>query len=112
VEGPSQRIHLILQNPQSKTYASAKIVVRGLSPKGRSLLTERARTDDLAKALDVAFVPDDEKSVSADLLLPGFTSVTAIELQSVTYQDGTTWSVADHLACRVAPDPLMLIAGP
>jgi hypothetical protein len=97
-------------NPKPKQFASAKVVVRGLSPKSHSLLTENARPADLTKTLDVTFVREDEMTVSADLVLPGFTSVTSIELQSVTYQDGSTWSVADHQVCRVAPDPFMLIA--
>jgi hypothetical protein len=67
---------------------------------------------EISKTLNVTFAPEDEKSVSAELVLPGFSSVTFVQLKSVTYQDGSAWKVDGQAeqACRVAPDPLMLIA--
>jgi hypothetical protein len=110
----SQRIHLILANSPSKTYASATVFVRGLTPKGR---IERADSgaagpSEISKTLTVTFAPEDEKSMSADLVLPGFSSVTFVQLKSITYQDGSSWKMNGELGqmCRVAPDPLMLIA--
>ena len=113
VEGPAQRIHLVLANPKSKEIAKAKVIVLGLSPKNRAKrVSDLHGATDLTRALEVTFAPEDANNVSAELVLPGFTSVISIELQSITYRDGTTWTVADHKACQVAPDPLMLIAGP
>lgn len=109
VEGPAQRIHLVLTNPKSKQLASAKIVVNGLSPKSHALSVDD-RPADLTKTMNITFTPENENTVSADLLLQGFTSVTSIELKLISYRDGTTWTVADHQACQVTPDPLMLIA--
>lgn len=118
VEGPSQRIHLILSNPKSAMVASAKVKVFGLSAKNRlertsdrSLdLTNRDGASDLTRILDVTFVPEGDKDVSTDLALPGFTSVRSVELESLTYKDGSTWTVAGWQACHVAPDPMMLVA--
>jgi hypothetical protein len=125
----SQRIHLILVNPATKRYASARVFVRGLTPEGRiehadffvNGLSESSAThqvtkvssSEISKTLEVRFAPEDEKSMSADLVLPGFSSVTFVQLKSVTYQDGSSWKVDGQAeqACRVAPDPLMLIAG-
>jgi len=45
----------------------------------------------------------------ADLWLPGFTSVTSIELMEVTYADGSAWKISGSNVCRVQPNPLMLI---
>jgi hypothetical protein len=39
------------------------------------------------------------------------TAVLSIDLNSVTYADGSTGSFTGHDACRVVPDKLMLIAG-
>ncbi len=58
----------------------------------------------------VTFHPEDATSVAAELVLPGFTSVGSVELLSITYQDGSTWSLAKGEACRVVPDRLMLVA--
>jgi hypothetical protein len=113
VSGPAQRIHLILANPKAAKVASASVIVLGLSPRSHveRALSNLVRPPDVTRTLEVRFNPEEEKSVAADLLLPGFTAVISLELQSMTYQDGTTWSVAGRRACQVAPDPLMLIAG-
>jgi hypothetical protein len=118
IEGSSQRVHLILSNPRSAVVAGAKVKVFGLSGKNRlertsahSLdLTNREGASDLARTLDVTFAPEGDKDVSTDLVLPGFTSVRSIELESLTYKDGSTWAVAGQQACHVAPDAMMLIA--
>jgi hypothetical protein len=117
VEGFSQRIHLILTNPRSAKIAAAKVKVFGLSGKNRverasaSLdLTNQKGASDLIRSLDVAFTPEGEKDVATDLILPGFTSVQSIYLESLTYKDGSTWTVAGHQSCHVAPDPLVLVA--
>jgi hypothetical protein len=113
----AQRIHLILTNfksPNSRSprIAAAKLTVRGLSAKGRAIqtLSNQPGPSDLTRALDVTFSPDSENSVSTDLLLPGFTSVKSIELNAVTFADGASWRVSAQAACRVAPDPIMLIS--
>jgi hypothetical protein len=119
VSGFSQRIHLILTNPKSAKIAGAKVKVFGLSGKNRIEqasanqldLTNRKNTFDLTRILDVAFTPEGENDVATDLVLPGFTSVHSIQLESITYKDGSTWAVNGRQACRVAPDPLMLVAG-
>jgi hypothetical protein len=119
--GFAQRIHLILTNPMSAEIAAAKVKVFGLSSKNRVEqasanqngtldLRNQKGSFDLTRTLDVAFTPEGEKDVAADLVLPGFTSVGFIQLESLTYKGGSTWAVAGRQACRVAPDPLVLIA--
>ncbi len=108
---PGQRVHLIVLNGKRGTARSARVLVTGLSPKSRmknaSNMEERP---DARRTMAVTFDPEDATSVAAELVLPGFTSVSSVELQSITYQDGNTWSVAKGEACRVTPDPLMLVA--
>ena len=118
IEGPSQRVHLILGNPRSAAVTGAKVKVFGLSGKNRlertsdhSLdLTNREGASDLTRTLYVTFAPEGDKDVATDLVLPGFTSVQSVELESITYTDGSTWTVAGQQACHVAPDPIMLVA--
>lgn len=116
--GFSQRIHLILTKPKSTKIAVAKVKVFGLSGKNRVErasanqlgLTNQQPAFDLTRTLDVTFTPEGERDVATDLVLPGFTSVLSIQLESLTYKDGSTWTVAGRQACRVAPDPMMLVA--
>ncbi|MGA7108307.1 MAG: hypothetical protein WBV28_11735 [Terracidiphilus sp.] len=122
VTGFAQRIHLVLSNAGAKQIVGARVKVSGLSGKSR---VERASSSmdltldpslqsdpgELTRMLNATFVPENNKDVATDLVLPGFTSVRSIQLESITYTDGTTWTVPGLQACHVAPDPMMLIAG-
>jgi hypothetical protein len=116
---PSQRIHLILakmpgahfSDPQQITGAT--VTAKGLSARDRLepvLDLSGDRPSDMRRTLNVAFATEKDGSVSADLILPGFTSVNSIRLDSVDLKDGSTWTLPDLKACVVTPDPMMLVA--
>jgi len=120
--GSVQRIHLVLSTAESKQIVGAKVKVSGLS--GRNRVERASSAMDLTldpgqksspavltRRLDAAFMPENDKEAATDLVLPGFTSVRSIQLESITYSDGTTWTVPGLQSCHVAPDPMMLIAG-
>lgn len=112
-DGPSQQIHLVLARRHSQQIAGARVLVRGLSGKNRmerSIAIEDI-VPDRSQMLDVRFTPDNAVEASADLVLPGFTSIQSVELQAITYADGSTWKMEKQNACTVAPDPMMLVAG-
>lgn len=109
VNGFVRRIHLILGNRTTAKVVSATAVVHGYSGKGRMEQTSSNQEGDLTKTIDVSFTPEDN-GVAADLVLPGFTAVSSIRLESIVYSDGTTWKVGGEQICRVAPDPFMLVA--
>jgi hypothetical protein len=110
--GIGQRLHLTLTNPDSKQIASARVTVHGVTPKGRVMQAMPAQggSSDATQSLSVTFSPEPDQSATADLWVPGMTAVESIALESMMYSDGTTWKVADGMACRVRPDPLMLIS--
>ncbi len=108
---PGQRVHLIVINGKRGAARSARVLVTGLSAKNRLKNVSNAEEPaDANKTVTVTFDPEDATSVAAELVLRGFTSVRSVELQSITYQDGSAWSVAKGEACRVTPDSLMLVA--
>jgi hypothetical protein len=97
----------------------AKITVQGTNGAWRVMTSSTATAEPtqgspwIATSLDVDLVPSstaEGKISRADLELPGFTSVRTIRLDSVSYADGTTWTPVSGHACRVTPDPLMLIS--
>jgi len=110
--GPMQRIHLVLSKTSTSRPETAKIVVRGLSDKSQTLLTQLTDGErfDQTRTLYVTFTPESDTEVAADLMLPGFTSVSSIQLESIQYDDGSTWRISIGHVCRVTPDRLMLIA--
>lgn len=113
---PFQRIHLILGNSTVQSSAGAKVVsarvtVHGTNGKWRNV--PAAMGDDsltITKTLDVRFDRAEDGQVSSDMTLPGFTSVKSINLDTLTFSDGTIWVPEQGSACRVAPDPLMLVS--
>ncbi len=126
--GIAQRIRLSLGNAKSPVgVTGARVTVRGASAKWRTdpaaqsiqLLQSMQPTDrpDLKKTLDITFHPDSPASVeeneglSSEMVLSGFTSVQSITLDSLTYADGSIWTPQTGRACRVVPDPLMLVDG-
>ncbi len=111
-KGIAQLLHLTLTNPDSRQIVAAKLRVHGLTGKARVTQTLSGQNDsDAAQNLDVRFSPGPGNAVSADLWVPGMTAVLSIDLNSVTFADGSTRSFSAREACHVAPDPLMLING-
>ncbi len=110
---PAQHIHLILNGfVKDKHVSSAIVTVRGLSARSRMQNTNLVSngTSDLRRTLMVAFTPDHDGSVSADIDLPAFTAVKSLQLESITYADGSSWTPEKNNACTVQPDSFMLIA--
>lgn len=116
-DGPSQRIHLVLADDRAAHPVRARITVQGLSDKARVqnalsvAPSAEAGKPQMARTLMVRLRPEDKGTVFADLVLPGFTSVQSIRLESLTYDDGSKWNAPNPAQCSVAPDPMMLIAG-
>lgn len=111
-QGPGQHIHLVVSDAKASRVTGAKVLVSGLTGSHHVVPTRSPRDNkpDATRMLDLRFVPQDANEVAAELILPGFTSVRSIAIQSIEYDDGSTWTVAAHQACLVAPDPMMLIA--
>ncbi|MGO8935546.1 MAG: hypothetical protein ACLPLZ_09275 [Terracidiphilus sp.] len=110
-KGLGQRLHLTLTSPDSRSIASATVNVRGWTAEGRM---ERANKDKNAalpmRTLTVPFTAGPVRTASADVWAPGLTAVSSVELTSVAFGDGTTWTPAQGTTCQVTPDPLMQIS--
>jgi hypothetical protein len=109
VEGPGQRIHLLLNNTG---ITGADVRVSGLTARPHVAQSGSGSVQPgVTRTLHVSFSPDGEGGVRGTMKLVGFTSVTSVRLVSVTYADGTEWTVPSSGGCSARPDPVMLIAG-
>ena len=108
-----QRISLNLKDSQSDHIVSATVRVRGWNGKHRMLSTPTDSNQrwNAEKTLKIRFVDENDGSVSGDLWIGGFTGVDSLQLVDLTYADGRIWKPSGSAACRVQPDPLMLISG-
>ena len=112
IKDVAQKLHLSAIGPDSKRVVAASLIVRGFSNKSRVMRVLSTDTDyDAAKILNVRFSQDSDKKDSADVSVPGLSAVGAIDLNSVTYADGSTWKVAGNHSCRAWIDGLLLVSG-
>ena len=113
VFAPRLRLFLndLRRDKPNQRIVSAAVTVHGSKPraKARPIDTETDQGE-LEMNLNVSLADWGEPGVSGDFRLPGFTSANRIDLQSLTYADGSIWKLSGGQSCRVAPDPLMLVA--
>ena len=110
----AQKLRLILNGfrPEDggRKAVSAMVTVHGTGTKTRMRpLGSGSDDDSMVKPFSVNLAHWDEPGFAGDFLLTGFTSASVVYLESVTYDDGSTWKFSRNDRCRVAPDPLMLI---
>ena len=106
---PTQHIHFVVADPHA---TGARVRVFGHSDREHLEQTRLSNFEmhELGRTVDVTLSAENDTEAAADLVLPGFTSVQSIELESITYQDGSIWNLGTGQSCQIAPDPLMLIA--
>ena len=109
--GVGQWLHLTLVNPRSRQIVKATMTIHGLSNKARITQTAMGDTSDVVRTMTVPFAAASTGTVAGDVRVAGVTAVQRIDLDTVVYADGATESFAAQPACRVAPDPFMLVAG-
>jgi hypothetical protein len=106
-----QRLTMTLTNSKPTGIVAAHVTVHGTTGKPRvmNLSDGRRQPGESVRALDLAFDQTAIRETSAPMAVPGFTSVSRIDLDSVTYADGTTWK-SDPGSCSIAPDGMMLVS--
>lgn len=110
--GVGQWLHLMLADRGSSQIVSATVTIHGMSGKtGITLAATGGNSSDAEHTMTVELSAAEPGWVAANAWVSGMTAVQRIDLDSVVYSDGTVSSFAGRQACRVTPDPLMLIAG-
>lgn len=109
--GVHAALTLTLTDPHNHSITAATITIHGTNGKWQVVPASSIKGfGDVSKTMNVLFEPGENRSVDSHLVAPGFTSITSIVLDSVTYANGETWKTIDQGACRIAPDPMMLVA--
>jgi hypothetical protein len=106
-----QRLRLTLTNPSSRDIVSAQFTAHGFRNKAKAMdLSAGSNEPDLAKTIEVAVGVKGKSQASHDLSLNHFTAVTSIDLNSITYADGSEWHAPSPAACSITPSMVMLVA--
>ncbi len=95
----------------AQQMVNATVTVHGLNGAEQIVPADahRDRSAEAVKTLSVRLTPDGDPEVSGDLRLPGFTATLMVDLDSVTYDDGTVVKFSGSSACHAHPDMVMLV---
>lgn len=108
--GPVQELRVTFTNSALAQMVGMRITVYGLNSKGQLSPATAAEPSAINKIIDLKLNAGPQSQTSADLLLPGFTSVTFISVDSIRYAGGSKWTPSAAHSCRVIPNPGMLIS--
>lgn len=113
-KGMAQLLHLTLidSHPDAKRIVFARLRVSGLSgvPRVTQTLSSTSEADSV-QTHEVRFSSGTGNQASGDLWVPAMTAVLSIDLESLTYADGSKRTFSSRDACHITPDPLMLVSG-
>jgi type 1 fimbria pilin len=109
--GPSQNIHLTLNNSSYSEIVGVRVTAYGLNAKGQITPAETASSNSSAmqKSFDLNFKVNPKSIGSVELALTGFTAVTFLNVDSIRYAGGSTWQPTAQHTCHVVPEALMMI---
>ena len=108
----SQSLNVRVDNSTRHDIVSARITVHGLTPHYRLTPadTDTSSTGDFSKHVQLDLSVDAGKHADTGLRVYGFTSVQRIDLDSLTYADGSTWTASAGHRCSITPNGMMLVA--
>ena len=116
VEMFAQRLTLLLNDVRREHQTDAHVVeatvtVHGTTAKGQILPadTRHDASGEIVRTLTVQLAARGEPDVSGEIRLLGFTSTRMVDLESVTYDDGSVWKLSGTDTCHVPPDMVMLV---
>ena len=97
------------EHPTEARMVEATVTVHGTTAKGQILPadTRQEASGEIVKTLTVRLAANGAPEVSGDIRLPGFTSTRMVDLESVSYDDGSTWKLSATDTCHVPPEMLM-----
>jgi hypothetical protein len=109
---PYQQLHLDVSNPSSRDIVAAKFTAHGFSRKLRVIdPSDPSNAPDLWKTVDVTLDVQGKSHASTVLSMAHFTAIlTSIDVDSVTYADGTSWQAPSPGACSIIPNLVMRIS--
>jgi hypothetical protein len=110
--GIGQQLQLTLNNPKLATISAIRITVHGWDVKGRTLPAGETTSSyaSASRTLDLTLSIGASQTADTDIWVSGLTAVDSIDLDQVSYTDGSSWESSTLQACRIMPNPIMLIS--
>jgi hypothetical protein len=107
-QGPTQALHLTLDNRNTPAIESIEVKVYGTAQRGFYLPADQF-TDTVSKTFQFHRTPNDTTLSEADVRMQLAGSLSRADLISITYADGTTWNATVNFQCRAVPSNFLLV---
>jgi hypothetical protein len=107
---PAHGLRITFNHRGGPQIESAEITVYGMTSKLRALPAATSSSDEISKTFQLQRTQGSEGLQEASIWMHKVGSLTRVELISITYADGTTWSESKSSQCRAVPSAVMLIS--
>ena len=101
--GLGQALHLTVSGSSRGTPTLATGLFRGSRPRILYSPVAPATNADSIRQQHIRFSAGRDNSAVADLWIPGLSSIASVELVSITFADGSTWTPTGNFTCSTAP---------
>lgn len=107
-------LHLELANATSSraiaaNVKAAAVTVHGYDGTPHFELVNPGQTGLTARSMEIRFVPQVGNGAAADFSVNGIASASWLEVNSLTFANGTIWKPARGESCTVSPNPFKLV---
>jgi hypothetical protein len=107
--GPTQALHLTLDNPNTPDITSIEVTVYGTAQKGLYLPVDSQSTSPVSKTFALHRISDSTTLREADVRMNLAGTLNWADLISITYADGTSWHATANFQCRAVASNLILV---
>jgi len=100
-----QRLEIIVSNPKSEIIG-ARLTIYGFPVGGRvepAVAYSPHSPSEISRTIAFEQVVGEGQSGSYEFVLPNFSAVDSVNLDSVTYSDGSSWRPVGRRLCRALP---------
>ena len=105
-----QGVHFVLRNEGDREIVSLSGTLHGLSPRLRMLPAAPQPKEDVTQAFHLRRKIAEGGSGDSELWMDQVSTIRWIDLESITYADGSVWRPSAQSRCRAVPDPLVLVS--
>jgi len=105
----AQGLHLTLSHAAGPAIETIEVTVFGIPQKQGVFPAASASSETFSKTFELQRKADSKSLGEADVWMAHVGSFSRVDLNAITYVDGTTWHATKELKCSVLPSNVVLI---
>lgn len=107
--GPTLGLDILLDHRSAPEIQSVEVTVHGVTTRLRALPAGVSSSDEVTKIFQLQRASGEKGLSDASVRVPKAGALTRVDLNSVTYTDGSTWHDSKSLRCQAVPNNLVLV---